>query len=196
MTVIKDGTGEGYMARVNSQNLLESHSVSTSEYVYESINDGDSFRILGTTIIAAGVEKTVLIVINNSNDLLGIDRVTTSIQGQSGQPVTIRIYIGNATVTAGGSSASPVNVNVTSSNAITITGTQNGPTIGGTDSKILEAYLESTSIDRELADGAVCLGRSNSIRVTCQGGASASGLNNCNVHILLWKIEKTFYGLA
>jgi len=126
---------------------------------------------------------------------LGIERINTSIQGESGKPVTIRIYIGTATVTAGGSSSSPVNTNTTSNNTINITGTQNNPTIGGTDTKILETFLESTGADRELVDGAIVLGRTNSIRVTCQGFAGAAGTLNCNVHILIWKISKTLHGL-
>lgn len=195
MTVIKDGTGTGYLARINAENFLEVHAITTTEYVHESIAHGESYRILGTTTIAAGVEKTVLIVINNSDDLLTIERITTSIQGESGKPVIIRIYIGNATVTAGGSSASPVNVNASSVNTVVISGTQNNPTIGGTDSKILEIYMEYTSIDRELSDGAVVLGRNSSIRLTCQGFAGAAGTFNCNTHVLLWKTQKTFHGL-
>ena len=195
MTIIKDGTGNGFLARVDSDNLLETHAVITDEYVHQSVSHGDSYRILGTTTIAAGVEKTILIVVNNSDDLINIERVTTSIQGESGKPVTIRIYIGNATVTAGGSSSSPVNVNVTSTNTITITGTQNGPTIGGTDTKILEVFMESTSTDRELANGGIVLGRNNSIRITCQGFAGAAGTLNSNTQILLSKTEKTFYNI-
>ena len=136
-----------------------------------------------------------MIIVNNGDDLIGIERITTSIQGETGKPVNIRIYIGSGTVTAGGSSSSPVNVNVTSLNTITITGTQNGPTIGGTDSKILDIYMESTATDRELANGGVVLGRNNSIRITCQGFAGAAGTLNCNTQILLSKVEKTFYGI-
>ncbi|MCZ7404283.1 MAG: hypothetical protein O8C67_05040 [Candidatus Methanoperedens sp.] len=194
--MIKDGTGNGFLARVNNINLLEVHSINVDEYVYESVHDGDSFRILGTTPIAAASEKTVLIVINNSDNLIGIDRITTSIQGESGKPVNIRIYLGYAVVTAGGSVANLINVNTTSSNTLTLTGTQNNPTIGGTDSKILDVYLESTSIDRELVNGGIVLGKSGSIRVTCQGAAGAAGTMNCNTSILIWTIEKTFYGLA
>lgn len=174
---------------------MEVHDVSTVEYVHKSISHGESFRISGNTTIAAGVEKTVLIIVNDSNDLIGIERCTTSIQGETGKPVTIRIYIGNATVTAGGSSSTPVNVNVTSVNSIDITGTQNNPTIGGTDAKVLEIFMEITGADRELVDGAVVIGRNNSIRITCQGFAGAAGTLNCNTHILLWKISKTFHNL-
>jgi len=130
--------------------------------------------------------------------LIAVDRITTSIQGEStaGKPVTIRIYAGSATVTSGGSSASPVNVNITSVNTITIAGTQNNPTIGGTDTKTLEIYMESTSVDRELVNGGLAIGRNNSVRVTCQGFAGAAGTLNCNTQILLWKVQKTLHNLT
>lgn len=195
MTVIKDGAGTGLLARVDNENLLEAHAVATDEYVFEGIAHGNAFRVLGNTTITATTEKTVLILINNGDAILGIDRVTTSIQGESGKPVTIKIYIGNATVTAGGSTATPVNTNVTSVNVLNATGTQNNPTIGGTDTNILTVYMESTSIDRELTNGAIVLGRNNSIRVTCTGAAGAAGTFNCNTHILVWPIEKTFFNL-
>lgn len=195
MTIIKDGTGNGYLARVDSENLLEGHVVTTDEYVHQSISHGDAYRILGTTTITAGVEKTVLIIVNNGDDLVSIDRVTTSIQGQSGQPANIRIYIGKATVTAGGSSSSPINVNITSANILNITGTSNSPTIGGTDTKILDIYIESTSVDRELINGGVVMGRGNSTRISCEGSLGTTGTMKCNTHILISKVEKTFHNL-
>ena len=195
MTVIKDGTGTGYLARVNLDNLLESHAIITEEYVDESISHGGAYRILGTTTITAATEKTVLIIINETDKLLAIERIQTSIQGESGKPVTIRIYIGSATVTAGGSVLTPINVNVTSVNVLDVTATQNNPTIGGTDEKILEIFMENTSVDRELINGGIALGRNNSIRVTCQGFALATGTFNCNTHILVWDISTTLHDL-
>jgi hypothetical protein len=189
MTVLKDGTGEGFLAKVNQVNRLAVDAVTIPEIAFHSLTDGTAFQIEGETTITAATEKTVLVLINDGNDTIAIERVFVSIQGESGIVTTIKLYVGNKTLTSGGTAKSLVNLNVTSSTTMSVTIRENNPTLGGSDSKIQEFYMESTdSIDTEYL-GSIILGRGNSIRVTCTGGAGAAGTKNCDVSILLFEVE-------
>lgn len=67
---------------------------------------------------------------------------------------------------------------------------EDNPTLGGTDTRIQEFYMESTGSEDTNYFGAIILGRTSSIRVTCTGGAGAIGTRNCDVSILYFKIDK------
>lgn len=186
MTVIKDGTGTGFLARVNEENRLSVVAVSVTEIANESIEDGTAFEVFGTTTITAATEKTVLVVINNSDTLLRVHSIITSVQNEATKITTIKKYIGTKTFTSGGTTVTPVNLNTMSLNLLDVTAVANNPTLGGTDSQIEEIYsLLDDTIIREDIDETV-LAKTKSIRITCTGAAGATGGFNCAVSMTLF----------
>lgn len=186
MTVIKDGTGAGFLVRVTEEHRLATVSVSVPQIANESIEDGLAFQIEGETTIVAGVEKTVLIIINNSDDLISIERIFTSVQNETGIIITARIYLGQSTITAGGTAKTPINLNTASLNTIDVTALENNPTLGGTDTKIQEHYFRLTDTECTEYFGAINLAKNKSIRVTCEGSAGATGTFTCDASILFF----------
>ena len=193
MTVIKDGTGTGFLARIDLENLLETHSVTTDEYAHESIAHGGSYRILGTTTITAATEKTVLIVINDSDDLITVDRVTTSIQGESGKPATFKTYIGRRTYTSGGTSVTPINLYANSAKVLDISAYYDNPTLGGSDSQIQQAFMETTTTLDTQFDSAIVLPPNSSIRITITGDAAAAGTKIAFSRLLYYRIDESLH---
>lgn len=176
MTVIKDGTGTSELAKVDNENRIHTADVDIALVTHESGAHGLSFDVLGTTTIAASVEKTILVLINSSaSTTIAIQSNVISIQGETGKPVTLKAYIGKRTYTSGGSVATPVNLNVGSPTTINVTAVQDNPTLGGSDSLISQAFLEATSTGLFDIAGAIILPPTASIRVTVMGDSTAAG---------------------
>lgn len=190
MTVIKDGSGQGFLAKVNDENRLNTHTVSIQEAAHVSIRNEKTFSIFGETTIVAGTEKTILILINNSSNLIAIDSVLASIQGETGKPVIFRIYIGKKTYTSGGTSKTPLNLNVTSAVTIDVTTVENNPTLGGTDSEAFKIFLESTGAFATDFGGSIVLGRQGSTRITVTGDVAASGTKTGLSRIIFFELDK------
>lgn len=186
MTVIKDGTGQGFLAEVNINNQLSTRSVIITEISFSS-EMGNAFQVDGETTIVAGSERTILILINNDDEPIQLERIFLSAKNQTGIITTVKIYVGTATVTGGGTTKTPKNLNTTSTNLLNVTVSDSNPTIGGTDVRIQEQYflLNDTVINEY--SGAIVLGRNGSVRITCTGAAGATGTFTCDAAILYFQ---------
>ena len=104
---IKDGTGKGFEAKVNSENQLEAHSVTELEIVHASL-DGNAFVwTSGDQNIDSG--DTMLFVKNTGDIPLNLSQLDVI---GSNVACTWTIHIGSDTTTpAGGSEITPVNLN-------------------------------------------------------------------------------------
>ena len=179
MTVIKDGTGEGFLVGVSNFNRLRTEAVTTPDG--SDISDlGFGFFVDGTTTITQ-VEKTVIIVVNTGTFTYEIGRVWISVQNAqppsttSSTITTVKFYIGTATATSG-TVKSFINANTGSLNPAFLTARSDNPTIAGTDAEIKQLYFlldDSQLVDFE---GSIILEPTGSFRVTCTGGAGTSGL--------------------
>lgn len=188
MTVIKDGTGEGFLAGVNDANRLKTESVTTQDGS-DAADLGFCFFTNGTTAITSGTEKTVIVIVNTGTFTYEIGRVFLSVQNQ--QPpstgvnptiTTTKMYVGNVTA-SGGTLKTPVNANTGSLNTAFTTIRADGPTITGTDFEIKQLYFLLD--DSQLVDfsGSIVLGPTGSFRITCTGGGGASGNLLCASNI-------------
>lgn len=191
MTVIKDGTGKGFIAGVTNTNKLEVEAVTTSDGSYTS-DSGFGFFTNGTTTITQS-EKTVVIIVNTGTNTYEIGRVWISVQNQqplsttSSTITTIKFYIGTATATLG-TIKTPANANTGSLNTAFITVRSDNPTIAGTDSEIKQLYFLED--DSQLVDfeGSIILEPTGSFRVTCTGGAGiTSGTLLCATNVQIFK---------
>ena len=186
MTVIKDGTGQGFLAGVNNANQLLTRSVNITEIAYAS-ELGNAFQTDGETTIASGTEKTVIVMVNNAEQNIEIERTFLSIKNQSGIITTVKTYLGTATVESGGSSKTPKNLNSSSLNTVNVTVLENNPTItSGSDVKIQEQYFQLQDTQTNEYAGGMVLGKNGSVRVTCTGGSGAVGTFTCDASLLFF----------
>ena len=193
MTVIKDGTGQGYLAGVTEHNRLKSLSLVITAPA-TSADAGEAFLVDGQTTIVAATEKTVIILVNSGSEELELGRVIISVQNQ--QPAAtgagtstvtvVKIYIGNATVTAGGTTKTASNANTGSANQLEATVTTNNPTLGGTDTKVTELYFLADDCQLINYLGDIVVAPGGSFRVTCTGGAGAVGTLLCDVSLQIF----------
>lgn len=193
MTVIKDGTGESFLAKVDNTNSLHTAARTFSLAVYASAAKGQTFSIFGTTTIAAGVEKTGIILINNptSKETIGILSVLSAIQGEAGRPVTFRSYLGKSTYTGGGTVITPVNSNTGSLNTLDVTAVADNPVLGGTDTLISQSFQEATSGGFFQIEGRLVLAPTGSFRLTVTGDPAASGTRISAITIEYFVIDTT-----
>jgi hypothetical protein len=183
MTIIKDGTGEGYLAKVDSDNFLHVSARTYTLMTNVSIRDQFAFSAIGTTQIVANTEKTVLIIINNAASLIpvAVKSIVQSLQGESGKPVTFKGYVGKKTYTSGGTQITPANFYAGSSNILNVTIYQdNNPSdlvLGGVDYEFGRIFMETTGTTEFLFDGAMIIPPGGSGRVTVTGATGAAGTN-------------------
>lgn len=177
MTVIKDGSGSGYLVKVDNENFLHTSSRVYKLSAHESISSGLAFSIVGTTTITASVEKTVVVLINNSNSGIdiGLEMHTMAIQGDSGHPAIVNVYLGNKTYLSGGTILTPVGLNTGISQTLNVTAIGNNPVLGGLDSLIAVKMFETTTTFDFIIDAKRVLSPGGSFRVTITGDAGAVG---------------------
>lgn len=183
MTVIKDGSGNSFLAGVTSDNRLQTEAIAIEDAAHASQERGLAFQSFGTTTIVDSTEKIVFVLINNSDTPIAIQRFIVSIQGQTGKPVTLKGYLGSKTYTSGGTTKTPVNLNVSSLEVSNTTFVSDNPTLGGSDTQAIEVYLEATIATTVNQEGMIILGKTNSIRITCTGASGAVAGSNCSITI-------------
>lgn len=187
MTVIKDGTGSGFLAGVNKLNQLLTRSVAVAEIASAS-ELGNSYQVDGETTLSSGTERTIIVLINNEPQNVEIQRIFLSVQNQTGVISTIKTYIGQATVASGGNARTPKNINTTSTNSLSVTVLDGNPTINsGTDVKVQEQYFQQNDTETNEYEGSLVLGTNGSVRVTCTGGSGSVGTLTADVSILYFK---------
>jgi hypothetical protein len=188
MVVLKDGSGQGYLAKVGAANDLHTRAIVIAEISNASENEG-AFQAEGETTITAATEKTVLLLINSGTSNLEVGNIFLSLQNESGKISTMKIYIGKATYTSGGTAKSATNLNTGSNISSDTTLYEDNPTVGGTDHLILELYFQSgdgSSITSPF-HGGIVLTPDGSFRATVTGGAGAAGTYTCDASFQFWE---------
>lgn len=195
MTVIKDGTGEGFLTSVSNKNRLRTEAVMTPDGS-EIADLGFGFMVDGTTSLINQTEKTVMIIVNTGIFTYELGRVWISVQNQqppnttaaSSTITTIRLYVGTATAT-GGILKTPVNINTGALSPANITVITDNPTVqSGKDAEVKQIYFlldDSQLLDFE---GSIVLQPTGSFRVTCAGGAGIlSGTLLCATNVQIYQ---------
>lgn len=175
MTVIKDGTGTGNIAGVNSVNQLGVEAMVEPEAAFAT-DLGVAWVVDGQVFIFSGVERTIMIITNSGITPIEIGRTITSVQNSppsSGMITIIRTYLGNAAITSSYTSKTPVNTNTqftTIPNVGVVTNTSGvGTVTTGTDTEISQVYFFSTDSIYIDYNETLFLNQGGSYRVTAQG---------------------------
>jgi hypothetical protein len=145
---ISDGSGKGYLAKVDSENRLFTYSKSAS--IQHVISDGDenAYQVVGSATLSSGT-VTVLHITNDDTDK---NMIVTYIRHQvigatggtafpnSSNYFTIRL---TRTYSSGGSAVVPVNVFSGSGKTAKVSCYDSGPTLAGTGLEIDRWYTKS-----------------------------------------------------
>lgn len=196
MTVLKDGTGKGYLVKVDDENFLHVSARTYVLMVHMSASEQLAFSSVGTTQIAAGAEKTILVLINNitSTKIISVKSIIQSIQGETGKPALIKGYVGKKTYTSGGTAITPTNLYAGSNNVMDVSVYQdNNPSnlvLGGTDVEFGRIYMEITGTTEFLFDGALILPPGGSVRIAATGHATAAGTNYATEIVQYFELDQ------
>jgi hypothetical protein len=144
---IRDGTGKGFLAKVNFENRVMVASKAASIQHVVSSNDEDAYQVIGTANLAA----TTVVVLHLTNNDSEKNAVVTYLRHQiinaSGGTAFpnssnyFRIALGR-TYSSGGSAATPVNVYSGSGTTAKVTCYQAAPTLTGTANEIDRWYTK------------------------------------------------------
>lgn len=188
MTVVKDGSGAGYLAKVGPENDLHTRAITLTEISAASAS-GSSFQAEGETTITALTEKTVIVLTNDGDTDLNIGSLFISTKNETGKLTTVKVYLGNVARSAAGSLTSAVNLNTGSLDVPDVTIYEDNPTVTGTDVMIIELYFQAGDGSNFTVtfDGGIVLKRNGSLRITCKGDTLAAGTYTCDASFQFWK---------
>jgi len=147
MEQIKDGTGKGYLARVDSDNRLRTYAKSASIQHVVSEHEEEAYQVIGIATLSAGT-VVALHIKNISSGNMVVTYLRHQVVGATGGtsfPNTSNYFtIGlGRTYSSGGSLVTPVNVFGGSGNTAEVTAYQADPTLAGTAQEIDRWYTKS-----------------------------------------------------
>jgi hypothetical protein len=175
MTTIRDGTGNGTVARVNSENRLAVTTENFSNIAIASAVRSQAYSVgsgsSSLSLTAAAGESTVLYVKNNSENTLLIDNFAVS-GDQAGVWTLYRNPTGG-TITTSGTTITPVNLNYSSGGTLdgdAILGADGLTTTGG--DVVLRGRVPAAFISLDIKD-AIALGNGSVFTLTFTPEADA-----------------------
>ena len=147
MEQIKDGTGKGYLARVDSDNRLRTYAKSASIQHVVSEHEEEAYQVIGIATLSAGT-VVALHIKNISNTNMVVTYLRHQVVGATGGtsfPNTSNYFTVGLTRTysSGGSVVTPVNVFGGSGNQAEVTAYHGDPTLAGTAQEIDRWYTKS-----------------------------------------------------
>lgn len=168
---IEDGKGTGILAEVNPENRLRTLSATGSLTNNVSIQNGNVYTIIGTSVITSTTMIPIHIINNDTSLILVVDRIL--IQGASLGPnipnTSSYFSLGyGRTVTSGGTSLTVVNLNRTSTKSAAVTVTGSNPNMTGTFVESHRSYAQPNAESFEIIPARsndIVLGRSNTLEV-------------------------------
>ena len=147
MEQIKDGTGSGYLARVDSDHRLRTYAKSASIQHVVSEHEEEAYQVIGIATLSAGT-VVALHIKNISSGNMVVTYLRHQVVGATGGtsfPNTSNYFtIGlGRTYSSGGSLVTPVNVFGGSGNTAEVTAYHGDPTLAGTALEIDRWYTKS-----------------------------------------------------
>lgn len=142
---IRDGTGQGYLAKVNKDNQISVKSESESIQHTVSRNKQQAYQVIGTATLKNGTTNALHICNDASDKDLIVTYIRHQVIGQSGGTAFpnvsnyFKVSFGESYST-GGTEVTPVNVNKGSGNDADVTVYDNDPTLIGTATEIDRWY--------------------------------------------------------
>ena len=182
MTILEDGTGKGYQAKVTPDNELKiAGEFRSIQHNASKINE-DAYQVIGTATLASGTVVGLHVKNNSSTKLLAVTYIRHQIIGQAGGtalPNTSNYYSVRfgRTFSSGGTSTIPVNVNNGSGNTSETTVYYNNPTLAGTASEIDRWYTKAEAdMNIFIKEGAVILKQGNTLELSYIGDQTSGTL--------------------
>lgn len=187
MSIIKDGSGNGYQAQVSDSNRLLVQSV-TVEQLTESTESGDAFVCSSdfVTITDTTSFHGVFYLKNTSTDK---DYHVYSIRtcGDSSTKWRLLKNPTSGTLISGGTSQECQNLSLGSSKTLTHTALSGGTSNTVTDGTLLSTHINSMGHSIQTFNGGLDLTPGTSIALTCKVGTNPTEV--CTQIILFQKTE-------
>lgn len=176
MTTIRDGTGNGSVARVNSENRLAVTTENFSNIAIASAVRSQAFSVgsgsSSLSLTAAAGESAVLYLKNNSENNLLVDSFAVS-SDQAGVWTLYRNPTGG-TITTSGTTITPANLNYSSGGTLdgdALLGASGLTTTGGT--VMLRGRIPASFVSLDVSD-AIVLGNGSILTLTFTPEADAN----------------------
>jgi hypothetical protein len=179
---IEDGKGTGILTEVNPENRLRVLSASGSLANNVSVQEGNVYTVIGTSVVTSTQMIPVHVINNDTSLILVLDRII--IQGASLGPnipnTSSYFSLGyGRTVTSGGTSLTTINLNRTSTKSASVTATGSNPNMTGTFVESHRSYVQPNASPFELirADSNdIVLGRSNTLEVQYNSNSTSGAV--------------------
>lgn len=171
MTIIVDGSGSGFQAKVTKANQLSVFAVTETGY-HASSDDGNAYAITsGNVTIGASGTEGILYFKNTGEGAFHVDSIIFANDVAARWVVYRNPTTG--TLISGGSAVTPVNLNFNSNNTLTNTSKKGTDASTITDGTAFVTAEAAVGTIRFRIDGAIILGGADSIAMESVVGAAA-----------------------
>lgn len=167
---LEDGTGSGRLAKVNSDNQLETIAVVASEMEFESERHGDAFVLASGDFIAISTLNTETGILHVKNTSSTKNLYIHSIRSCGTQIQKWKLYknsdAGTLITDEAAGSSSPLNLTSTKTIEANVYKGANGKTVSG--GTMLEHWVNDVGHSQEEFEGALILGNGDSIELSVE----------------------------
>jgi len=170
----EDGTGNGYLMRVNKKNRATTTTVSISSQAQVSLEDAQSYQVSSDQAIGT-TDVPVLYLENNSNSkymVITYIRVQSAGAAATNENAYFTVKLGDS-YTSGGADLVPKNMNQISGNQAEVVckdGSASLTVSGGTE---IDKNYTANSMQSYNKEGSVVLGNSGSVSIWHKGSTIA-----------------------
>lgn len=186
-TIIKDGTGSGYSAKINSQNQLITGGTVSEQRTLESLRGHYIEATTGMVELTDAYESALLLITNNTDGHYIVDRVFVDCFASTGGtgPATIRYYFD--AVVVGGASATITNTLAGSGAPSGISATKSMTSFSGSSWWL---GVVPTEIPFSLSEGRIAIPQGHSFLVSITAPAGNTSMN-LNINIATYSLDFT-----
>jgi len=181
---IRDGTGKGYLAEIDSKNRMRVRATTQNELGYISEEEQKGFSVYGKrNFAAASTNENILSMTYNGTGGLHIQKIVFS---SNSSDAKIEVYF-DATSISGGTSVLPLNLNRGSAKTSETTCLNGNTTLSGTVSAELEMFdvrLNKSTFEMDFGGGVILTKGKNLIIL---GEVGAIG-DKCRVMVYYYEV--------
>jgi hypothetical protein len=189
---IEDGTGKGYLVKVNSDNEISAESVVHELQHHISRNKAEVYQVIGgSSNITAGV-NTLLHITNNSSNLhIVVSYIRLQVPELDGTSViNFETYFQLGTGTeylSNGTEAGIVNMNFSSGNVADLSAYKNKPSLLGSFTEF-DRWYPDTSMMTFNKSGSIIMSRGDSLEVRLVTD-QLSGVAYCRITLFFMNLS-------
>ena len=185
--MIKDGTGKGYLATVNSDNQLVTRATAVEQRLHSAVDSNYFEATTGVVNLANANELDILYIKYTGSKVLVVDRVFYDTWASTGGTANTGIlkYYHTITSVTGGSDATVTNTKFGSTVSLSATVTKSTTFTGGS---VWWSALFTAGVSAALEEGRIVLTPNDTFGISVTADDSNSSMD-VNLNVAMYELD-------